>query len=58
MPKENRAVVSGRQRGPPPPASDPGQEGGIMSKEAPIHLSNIALRDPKDGKATRVGFRR
>jgi large subunit ribosomal protein L24 len=35
----------------------PTQEGGIISKEAPIHLSNIALADPKDGKATRVGFK-
>ena len=33
------------------------QEGGIISKEAPIHLSNIALADPKDGKPTRVGFK-
>ncbi len=33
------------------------QEGGIISKEAPIHLSNIALADPKDGKRTRVGFK-
>mgnify|MGYP000391753886 FL=1 len=33
------------------------QEAGIVSKEAPIHLSNIALADPKDGKATRVGFK-
>jgi large subunit ribosomal protein L24 len=33
------------------------QEGGIISKEAPIHLSNLALADPKDGKATRVGFK-
>jgi large subunit ribosomal protein L24 len=32
-------------------------EGGIVSKEAPIHLSNIALADPKDGKPTRVGFK-
>ena len=32
------------------------QEGGIISKEAPIHLSNIALADPKDGKPTRVGL--
>ena len=32
------------------------QEGGIITKEAPIHLSNIALADPKDGKPTRVGF--
>ena len=33
------------------------QEGGIISKEAPIHLSNIALADPKDSKPTRVGFK-
>jgi large subunit ribosomal protein L24 len=33
------------------------QEGGIISKEAPVHLSNVALADPKDGKATRVGFK-
>jgi len=33
------------------------QEAGIISKEAPVHLSNIALLDPKDGKPTRVGFK-
>ena len=33
------------------------QEGGIISKEAPIHMSNVALADPKDGKPTRVGFK-
>jgi large subunit ribosomal protein L24 len=33
------------------------QEGGIVSKELPIHLSNLALADPKDGKPTRVGFK-
>ncbi|ABM44702.1 50S ribosomal protein L24 [Bartonella bacilliformis str. Heidi Mejia] len=33
------------------------QEAGIISKEAPIHLSNLAIADPKDGKPTRVGFR-
>jgi large subunit ribosomal protein L24 len=32
-------------------------EGGILSKEAPIHLSNLAIADPKDGKPTRVGFK-
>jgi large subunit ribosomal protein L24 len=35
----------------------PSQEGGIISKEAPIHLSNVALTDPKDGKPTRIGFK-
>ncbi len=33
------------------------QEGGIISKEAPVHLSNVAIADPKDGKPTRVGFK-
>ncbi|MBL6954083.1 MAG: 50S ribosomal protein L24 [Alphaproteobacteria bacterium] len=33
------------------------QPGGIIEKEASIHVSNVALADPKDGTATRVGFR-
>ena len=33
------------------------QEGGIIAKEALVHLSNLALVDPKDGKPTRVGFK-
>ena len=33
------------------------QEGGIISKEGTIHLSNLALADPKDGKPTRIGFK-
>jgi len=33
------------------------QEGGIISKEAAVHLSNLALADPKDGKPTRIGFK-
>ena len=33
------------------------QEGGIISKESPIHLSNIALVDPEENKPTRVGFK-
>jgi large subunit ribosomal protein L24 len=33
------------------------QEGGIISKELPVHLSNIAIADPKDGRPTRVGFK-
>ncbi len=56
MPKEDKAVVRGvniirrHQR------QTQTQEGGIISKEAPIHVSNIAIADPKDGKPTRVGF--
>ena len=33
------------------------QEGGIISKEATVHLSNLSLADPKDGRPTRVGFK-
>jgi len=33
------------------------QEGGIISKESAVHLSNLAVADPKDGKPTRVGFK-
>jgi len=33
------------------------QPGGIIEKEAPIHISNLALADPKDGKPTRVGYK-
>ncbi len=32
-------------------------QGGIISKEAAIQLSNLAIADPKDGKPTRVGFK-
>jgi large subunit ribosomal protein L24 len=35
----------------------PQQEGGIITKEASIHLSNLAHEDPKDGKPTRIGFK-
>jgi large subunit ribosomal protein L24 len=33
------------------------QEGGIISRETTIHLSNLALLDPKDNKPTRIGFK-
>jgi large subunit ribosomal protein L24 len=57
LPKENRAVVRGvnivrrhqRQSGT--------KQSGIISKEAPIELSNLMIEDPKDGKPTRVGFK-
>ena len=34
-----------------------GEVGGIIEKEAPIHISNVMLVDPKDGKPCRVGFK-
>jgi large subunit ribosomal protein L24 len=57
MPKESRALVRGVNIVRRHQRQSATQEGGIISKEAPIHLSNLALEDPKDGKPTRVGFR-
>ncbi|MDQ0317169.1 50S ribosomal protein L24 [Amorphus orientalis] len=57
LPKENRALVRGVNMVQRHQRQTPAQEGGIIAKEASIHLSNIALADPTDGKATRVGFR-
>ena len=57
FPKESRVLVSGLnivQRHTRPTQFDP--QGGIKNKEAPIHVSNVALVDSK-GKPTRVGFR-
>jgi large subunit ribosomal protein L24 len=56
IPKENRAVVSGVNVARRHQRQSAGQEGGIVSKEMPIHISNLAHVDPKDGKATRVGY--
>jgi len=56
-PAESRAVVRGVNIVKRHQKQSATQEGGIISKEAPIHLSNIALADPKDGKPTRVGFK-
>ncbi len=57
MPKENKVVVQGINM--VKRHTKPSQEsaGGIVSKETPIHVSNVALIDPKSGKATRVGFK-
>lgn len=57
MPKELRAVVRGINVVKKHQKQSASQEGGITSKELPVHLSNLALRDPKDGKPTRVGFK-
>lgn len=57
LPKENRAVVSGinvvKKHTKPSKVS----EGGIIQKELPIHISNIAHIDPKTGVPTKVGFK-
>jgi large subunit ribosomal protein L24 len=57
MPKEARALVRGVNMVRRHQRQTAREEGGIISKEAPIHLSNLALEDPKDGKPTRVGFK-
>jgi large subunit ribosomal protein L24 len=57
LPKDGRAVVRGINLVKRHTKQSPQSEGGIISKEATIDLSNIAIADPKDGKATRVGFK-
>jgi large subunit ribosomal protein L24 len=57
MPKQSKVVVSGvnvhaRHRKPTQTAP----QGGIERKEAPLHVSNVAIADPKTGKPTRVRF--
>ncbi len=54
---KNRAVVEGvnlKSKHEKPSATNP--QGGIVEKEAPIHLSNLSLVDPKSGESTRVGY--
>ena len=57
FPKENKVIVGGvnmvKRHTKPSQVS----AGGIISKEMPIHVSNVALVDPKTGKATRVGYK-
>ncbi|GER60762.1 50S ribosomal protein L24 [Patiriisocius marinus] len=56
--EKNKAIVEGVnmvKKHEKPSAASP--QGGITEKEAPIHISNLSIVDPKDGKATRVGYR-
>jgi large subunit ribosomal protein L24 len=59
LPKDNRAVVQGvaiaKLHTKPKGVQQPG---GIIEREAAIHLSNLSLIDPDSGKATRIGFRK
>lgn len=57
MPKESTALVRGVNLVKKHQKQTANQEGGIISKEAPLQLSNVAVADPKDGKPTRVGFK-
>jgi len=57
FPSDNRALVTGVNMVKRHQRQTPRQQGGIVAKEAPVHLSNIAHVDPKSGEATRVGFK-
>jgi large subunit ribosomal protein L24 len=57
LPTENRAVVSGVNLVKRHTKAQGANEGGIVTKSLSIHVSNLALRDPKDGKPTRVGYK-
>lgn len=57
LPKEARVVVAGVNKIKRHTKPTQTNQGGIIEREAPIHVSNVALEDPKDGKATRVGFK-
>ncbi len=59
FPKVNRVIVEGvnlRKRHTKPNQKNP--QGGIVEKEAPIHVSNIMIVDPKTNEATRIGARK
>ena len=56
-PAADRAIVRGVNMVKRHQRQSAQQEGGIISKESTIHLSNLAIADPKDGKPTRVGFK-
>ena len=57
FPTENRVLVSGVNIAKRHTKAQGATEGGIIDKNLPIHISNVALRDPKSGKPTRVGFK-
>jgi large subunit ribosomal protein L24 len=56
-PGEDRALVRGINMVKRHQRQTAQQEGGIISKESSVHLSNLAVADPKDGKPTRIGFK-
>jgi large subunit ribosomal protein L24 len=56
-PDENRALVQGVNMVVRHQKQSQQQEGGKISKEAPIHISNIAVEDPSGGEPTRVGYK-
>ena len=57
MPRVERVLVRGINMVKRHQKQTAQQEGGIVSKELAVHLSNVAIADPKDGKPTRIGFK-
>ena len=57
FPKENKALVQGGNMVKRHEKPSQTSAGGIVTREAKVHLSNIAIQDPKSGKPTRVGFK-
>ena len=57
MPAEGRAIVEGVNMVKRHQRPTQFEQGGIIEKEAPLDLSNLAIADPTDGKPTRVGFK-
>ncbi|NNU14845.1 50S ribosomal protein L24 [Parvularcula sp. ZS-1/3] len=57
FPKDDKVLVQGCQMITKHVKPSQQSQGGLQRTEAPIHVSNVALKDPKDGKPTRVGFK-
>ena len=57
LPKEDRVLVQGVNLIKRHTRPTQTQQGGIVEREAPLHLSNVMLADPKSGEPTRVGFK-
>jgi large subunit ribosomal protein L24 len=57
LPKENRAIVSGVNTMKRHQKQSQRQQGGIVNKDLPVDLSNLAHIDPKSGEATKIGWK-
>ena len=57
FPAENKVLVQGVNMVRKHQKQTASQQGGIIVKEAPIHVSNLAIEDPKDGAPTRIGYK-
>lgn len=57
LPSDNKVIVQGVNIAKRHQRQSPTENGGIVEKEMPIHVSNVSHIDPKDNKPTRVGFK-